>query len=130
MATMICEHVEEIRDVQPSSDGCLECLQTGDDWVHLRLCLTCGHVGVAILPRTNTLQNTFKKLIIPLSSRLNLVKIGAGAMSTTLCWRRARRRIQSRDRRESFGRCQLNQNSSRIHRCSAPRTAPRPTHCS
>jgi hypothetical protein len=44
MATMICEHVEEIRDVEPSSDGCLECLQTGDDWVHLRLCLTCGHV--------------------------------------------------------------------------------------
>ena len=45
MPTMICEHVEEIRDVEPSSDGCLECLQTGDEWVHLRLCLTCGHVG-------------------------------------------------------------------------------------
>jgi hypothetical protein len=45
MATMICEHVEAIRDVEPSSDGCLECLQIGDDWVHLRLCLTCGHVG-------------------------------------------------------------------------------------
>jgi uncharacterized UBP type Zn finger protein len=45
MTTMICEHVEEIRDVKPSSDGCLECLQTGSEWVHLRLCLTCGHVG-------------------------------------------------------------------------------------
>jgi uncharacterized UBP type Zn finger protein len=45
MTTMICEHVEEIRDVEPSSDGCQECLQTGDSWVHLRLCLTCGHVG-------------------------------------------------------------------------------------
>ena len=44
MATMICEHVEEIREVEPSSDGCLECLQTGNDWVHLRLYLTCGHV--------------------------------------------------------------------------------------
>jgi uncharacterized UBP type Zn finger protein len=26
-------------------DGCEECLQTGSDWVHLRLCLSCGHVG-------------------------------------------------------------------------------------
>ncbi|GMA88634.1 hypothetical protein GCM10025868_38840 [Angustibacter aerolatus] len=26
-------------------DGCEECLRDGDEWVHLRLCLTCGHVG-------------------------------------------------------------------------------------
>jgi uncharacterized UBP type Zn finger protein len=26
-------------------EGCEECLQTGGRWVHLRLCLTCGHVG-------------------------------------------------------------------------------------
>jgi class 3 adenylate cyclase len=26
-------------------DGCEECLQMGSDWVHLRLCLSCGHVG-------------------------------------------------------------------------------------
>jgi uncharacterized UBP type Zn finger protein len=26
-------------------DGCQECLAIGDEWVHLRLCLTCGHVG-------------------------------------------------------------------------------------
>ncbi|MGN6695422.1 MAG: Na+/H+ antiporter [Aquihabitans sp.] len=26
-------------------DGCEECLRDGDTWVHLRLCLTCGHVG-------------------------------------------------------------------------------------
>jgi uncharacterized UBP type Zn finger protein len=41
----VCEHVDEIRPVEPSSPGCQECLQLGDDWVHLRLCLTCGHVG-------------------------------------------------------------------------------------
>jgi hypothetical protein len=23
-------------------NGCEECLQIGSDWVHLRLCLTCG----------------------------------------------------------------------------------------
>jgi uncharacterized UBP type Zn finger protein len=40
-----CTHLDQIRDVTPGSSGCEECLQTGDRWVHLRLCLTCGHVG-------------------------------------------------------------------------------------
>jgi CPA1 family monovalent cation:H+ antiporter len=32
--------------VKPQTpDGCAECLRDGTDWVHLRLCLTCGHVG-------------------------------------------------------------------------------------
>jgi uncharacterized UBP type Zn finger protein len=26
-------------------EGCEECLAQGDTWVHLRLCLACGHVG-------------------------------------------------------------------------------------
>ncbi len=40
-----CEHVKELHDVTPSGNGCVECLQMGDTWVHLRLCETCGHVG-------------------------------------------------------------------------------------
>jgi uncharacterized UBP type Zn finger protein len=40
-----CPHFDQIRDVTPSGNGCEECLKTGDDWVHLRLCLSCGHVG-------------------------------------------------------------------------------------
>jgi monovalent cation:H+ antiporter-2, CPA2 family len=24
---------------------CAECVVLGDGWIHLRLCLTCGHVG-------------------------------------------------------------------------------------
>ena len=40
-----CSHLHMIRDVTPSAAGCEECLRTGDTWVHLRLCLTCGHVG-------------------------------------------------------------------------------------
>ena len=31
--------------VTPSGRGCKECLESGDEWVHLRLCLECGHVG-------------------------------------------------------------------------------------
>lgn len=42
---MGCTHLDQIRDVEPSARGCEDCLQTGDRWVHLRLCLTCGHVG-------------------------------------------------------------------------------------
>jgi uncharacterized UBP type Zn finger protein len=40
-----CEHVKLIQDVTPSGEGCKECLEMGDTWVHLRLCLICGHVG-------------------------------------------------------------------------------------
>ena len=40
-----CPHLAQINDVRPSAQGCEECLQTGDTWIHLRECLTCGHVG-------------------------------------------------------------------------------------
>jgi hypothetical protein len=40
-----CTHVEHLPPVTPSGDGCVECLASGDHWVHLRLCMTCGHVG-------------------------------------------------------------------------------------
>ncbi len=40
-----CEHVDQVRDVTPSAQGCEDCLRIGGQWVHLRLCLTCGHVG-------------------------------------------------------------------------------------
>lgn len=38
-------HLGWVRDVEPRTDGCEECLRLGTPWVHLRLCLTCGHVG-------------------------------------------------------------------------------------
>ncbi|MEJ7615428.1 MAG: cation:proton antiporter, partial [Pyrinomonadaceae bacterium] len=40
-----CGHLGQIRSVLPSAPGCEECLRTGDAWVHLRICMTCGHVG-------------------------------------------------------------------------------------
>ena len=40
-----CTRLFQIQDVEPSADGCEECLQIGDTWVHLRKCLSCGHVG-------------------------------------------------------------------------------------
>lgn len=40
-----CGHRDQVRPVAPRTSGCEECLASGDRWVHLRLCLTCGHVG-------------------------------------------------------------------------------------
>jgi uncharacterized UBP type Zn finger protein len=45
MSGHTCPHVKQIRPVTASTAGCEECLATGSQWVHLRLCLTCGHVG-------------------------------------------------------------------------------------
>lgn len=40
-----CTHFGLIGDVTPSAAGCEDCLKTGDEWIHLRLYMTCGHVG-------------------------------------------------------------------------------------
>ena len=40
-----CTHIDQIKKVTPQADGCVDCLKTGDEWVHLRLCLECGYVG-------------------------------------------------------------------------------------
>ena len=40
-----CKHFEAVSPVTPSGPGCKECVKTGDAWVHLRICLSCGHVG-------------------------------------------------------------------------------------
>jgi tellurite resistance protein TerC len=43
--TPVCTHRSEIAAVSPNTQGCEECLQTGERWVQLRMCLKCGHVG-------------------------------------------------------------------------------------
>ena len=40
-----CAHLDLIQDVTPGAQGCEDCLRGGSRWLHLRLCLTCGHVG-------------------------------------------------------------------------------------
>jgi uncharacterized UBP type Zn finger protein len=47
MPVKACSHLKQVnQNMQPkTSGGCEECLQMGSDWVHLRLCLSCGHVG-------------------------------------------------------------------------------------
>ncbi len=45
MPDLACTHLDHIHHVQPSADGCEDCLKIGATWVHLRECLECGHVG-------------------------------------------------------------------------------------
>ena len=40
-----CLHLAQIREVTPSAEGCEDCLRIGGEWLHLRLCLTCGRVA-------------------------------------------------------------------------------------
>ncbi|MFL5264420.1 MAG: UBP-type zinc finger domain-containing protein [Anaeromyxobacteraceae bacterium] len=46
----MCAHLDALsrkraKPLHPGTLGCKECLESGDAWVHLRLCMTCGHVG-------------------------------------------------------------------------------------
>ena len=42
-----CTHLEQVNQNinARTPNGCEECLKLGSQWVHLRLCLSCGHVG-------------------------------------------------------------------------------------
>jgi len=40
-----CAHIAGLGQVAPSAPGCEECLRIGATWVHLRICMSCGHVG-------------------------------------------------------------------------------------
>jgi len=40
-----CTHLDQIHDVTPSSAGCQQCIELGDTWVHLRMCMTDGLIG-------------------------------------------------------------------------------------
>jgi len=40
-----CAHSANLQAVRPNAQGCEDCLRIGSAWVHLRLCMACGHVG-------------------------------------------------------------------------------------
>jgi hypothetical protein len=44
---MPCTHLDHVRvtELPEAVDGCEDCLASGGKWVHLRICLECGHVG-------------------------------------------------------------------------------------
>ena len=44
-AEEFCHHLDQVQEVAPAANGCVECLRDGGHWVHLRLCLSCGEVN-------------------------------------------------------------------------------------
>jgi uncharacterized UBP type Zn finger protein len=40
-----CSHLDQIAVTTTDKRVCEDCVRIGDPWLHLRLCLTCGHVG-------------------------------------------------------------------------------------
>ena len=45
---MNCTHLDTIRtghESEATADGCVDCIAAGTDWLHLRRCVTCGHIG-------------------------------------------------------------------------------------
>lgn len=45
LLTAPCRHADRLHAVTARGEGCRECLERGDSWIGLRLCLICGHVG-------------------------------------------------------------------------------------
>lgn len=42
-----CTHLDQIAvtELPDAVPGCADCLAAGGVWLHLRICLSCGHVG-------------------------------------------------------------------------------------
>lgn len=42
-----CSHLDTVAvtELPAAVDGCEDCLREGGVWLHLRICLECGHVG-------------------------------------------------------------------------------------
>ena len=65
-----CSHFDPIKKISPHTKGCEECLKTGDSWVHLRLCMTCGHVGCCDSSKNMHATKHFRKTQHPVARSL------------------------------------------------------------
>jgi len=62
----VCSHLDQIRPVLPSAPGCEECLKLGDKWVHLRMCMICGHVGCCDSSKNKHASGHFRETSHPI----------------------------------------------------------------
>jgi uncharacterized UBP type Zn finger protein len=61
-----CTHLDEIKVTQPTKHVCEDCIKIGDTWVHLRMCLTCGHVGCCDSSKNRHARNHYHTTNDPL----------------------------------------------------------------
>lgn len=67
---MSCSHLWYINDIEPRSAVCEECKRTGDTWVHLIVCSTCGYVGCCDSSKNRHASKHFQKTDHPVISML------------------------------------------------------------
>jgi uncharacterized UBP type Zn finger protein len=60
-----CTHLDQVEFTTTTKHGCEECLKMGDSWVHLRLCMVCGHVGCCDSSKNKHATKHFHKLKHP-----------------------------------------------------------------
>ena len=63
-----CTHLDLIQDVEPWTDGCEQCIELESKWVHLRMCLVCGHVGCCSSSKHDHAGQHFKETGHPLTT--------------------------------------------------------------
>ncbi len=61
-----CSHLNRIRVTETDKNYCEDCVKTGDGWVHLRMCLTCGHVGCCDSSKNKHARQHFRSFGHPL----------------------------------------------------------------
>ena len=62
-----CTHLDQIEVTTSDERVCPECVKLGDTWVHLRLCLTCGHVGCCDSSKNKHATKHFRRSKHPLA---------------------------------------------------------------
>jgi uncharacterized UBP type Zn finger protein len=61
-----CTHTDQIRVTHVEKHVCEDCIKTGDAWLHLRMCLTCGHVGCCDSSPNKHASKHFRRTTHPL----------------------------------------------------------------
>jgi uncharacterized UBP type Zn finger protein len=61
-----CTHADQIKIRKTDKDFCEGCIKLGDAWVHLRMCLKCGHVGCCDSSKNKHATAHFKQSCHPL----------------------------------------------------------------
>lgn len=65
-----CTHRQEFQTSTPRSQGCEECLDLGDTWIHLRMCTRCGHVGCCDNSKNRHASNHYRATGHPIGRSL------------------------------------------------------------
>jgi uncharacterized UBP type Zn finger protein len=61
-----CSHLDQIVVTTTDKHVCEDCIRSGDEWVHLRLCLSCGHIGCCDSSKNRHASGHFQRTGHPL----------------------------------------------------------------